>query len=243
MTGVHKTTILRLINDVGEWCARVMDERMRNLRCKEIEADEIWCYVGKKQRNVTPEEKKIGEVGDQWTFVALDPKTKLIPAFVVGKRDLPTTYNFIYQLKERIKGRIQLSTDAFTTYNDVVDRVFGSEIDYGQVIKHYESDTSHGRYSPPELASVERIRIQGQPSEAQMSTSYVERNNLTIRMQVRRFTRLTNAFSKKLVNLKAMLAIHFAHYNFCRIHGSLRITPAMAAGLTDHVWSFDELLD
>jgi hypothetical protein len=136
-----------------------------------------------------------------------------------------------------------LSTDAFTTYTDIVDRVFGSAIDYAQVIKHYKDDRSSGRYSPPEIASVEKIRMQGNPRESRMSTSYVERNNLTIRMQLRRFTRLTNAFSKKLANLRAVVAIHFAHYNFCRIHGSLRITPAMAAGITDHVWSLDELLD
>jgi IS1 family transposase len=216
---------------------------MRNLRCKEIEADEIWCYVGKKQRNVTPEEKKLGELGDQYTFIALDPETKLIPVFAVGKRDHATTYNFVRQIKERVTGRIQLSTDAFTTYNDVVDRVFGANVDYAQVIKYFESDHSVGRYSPPKLSGIDKVRVQGNPRESRVSTSYVERNNLTVRMQVRRFTRLTNAFSKKLANLKAHLALHFAHYNFCRVHGSLRITPAMAAGITDHVWTLDELLD
>ncbi len=242
ITGIHRDTIMRVLVRIGENCAEIMDKTMRNLRCREIEADEIWCYVGKKQRNVTPEERALGELGDQYTFIAIDPRTKLVPVFVVDKRDVTTTYSFIRQLRERIKGRIQLSTDAFTTYNDVVDRVFGSEIDYAQVIKHYEQDLSSGRYSPPALSSVEKIRVQGQPQEATVSTSYVERNNLTFRMQMRRFTRLTNGFSKKLANLRAMIYLWVAYYNFCRVHRSLRVTPAMAAGLTDHVWEIRDLL-
>ena len=243
ITGVHKTTILRLIESAGEWCARVMDERMRNLRCAEIEADEIWCFVKKKQRRVTAEERAVGEVGDAYTFVAIDPTTNLVPVISIGKRDLRTTHEFIRELSERIPSRIQLSTDAFTTYRDAVDEYYGSEIDYAQVTKVYaEQDAGRGRYSPPAVISVDKQRIQGRPRWNGICTSRIERNNLTFRMQMRRFTRLTNGFSKKLANLRAMVWLFVAYYNFCRVHGSLRVTPAMAAGITDHVWDLAELV-
>ncbi len=243
MTGVHKTTVLRLIKDVGDWCARLMDQKMRNLPCGEIEADEVWCFVGKKQRRATPEERLGGELGDQYTFIALDPRTKLIPVVIVGKRDRPTTFRFINELRQRIPGRIQLSTDAWRAYRDAVEMVFGADIDYGQIIKTYASEwAGPGRYSPPAVVGVEKFEISGRPESSRICTSYVERNNLTIRMHLRRFTRLTNGFSKKLANLKAMVALFVGYYNFCRIHGSLRVTPAMAAGLTDHIWELDELV-
>jgi len=243
MTGVHKTTILRLIKEVGDECAAIMDRQMRKIRCAEIEADEIWCFVKKKQKRLTEVEKAVGELGDAYTFIAFDPNTKLVPAFKVGKRDGATTNAFIRDLKERVTGRIQLSTDAFRPYVDAVERAFGADIDYGQIIKQYAAqDAGRGRYSPPAIISVETVEIQGRPEESRICTSYVERNNLTIRMQLRRFTRLTNGFSKKLVNLKAMVALFLAYYNFCRIHGSLRVTPAMAAGITDRVWELSELV-
>lgn len=243
MTGVHKTTILRLITDTGEWCARVMDERMRNLRCAEIEADEIWCFIGKKQRRVTEEERRAGELGDAYTFVAFDPVSKLVPVVKTGKRDWQTTDAFIRDLRARVAGRIQISTDAFRPYVDAIERTFGADVDYAQITKTYApEDAGRGRYSPPAVAGVEKVRIQGQPRWQAISTSYVERNNLTFRMQMRRFTRLTNGFSKKLANLRAMVWLFVAYYNFCRVHGSLRVTPAMAAGLTDHVWEIAELV-
>ena len=243
MTGVHKTTILRLINDVGEWCGRIMNEKMHGLRCAEIEADEIWCYVGKKQRRLTDAEKAAGELGDAYTFVAFDPRTKLVPVFQVGKRDWSNTHAFIRELRERVSGRIQLSTDAFNIYPDGVERAFGTDADYAQIVKTYSPESAgRGRYSPPDIIGVEKISVSGQPEPSRICTSYVERNNLTIRMQLRRFSRLTNGFSKKLVNLRAMVALFMAYYNFCRIHGSLRVTPAMAAGITDRVWELSELI-
>lgn len=243
MTGVHKTTILKLLVEVGERCGRLMDEKMRGLACREIEADEVWCFVKKKQRRLTDAEKIAGELGDAYTFIAFDPQTKLVPTFTVGKRDWTTTHAFVHDLKARVAGRIQLSTDAFRTYTEAVERAFGSEIDYAQIVKTYApEDAGRGRYSPPAVTGVEKIEIVGRPERSRICTSYVERNNLTIRMQLRRFTRLTNGFSKKLANLKAMLALFFAHYNFCRIHGSLRVTPAMAAGVTDRVWELQDIL-
>jgi IS1 family transposase len=243
MTGVHKTTILRLVADTGEECARLMDREMRNLRCREIEADELWCFVGKKQRLVTPEERAAGELGDQYTFIALDPITKLVPVFVVGKRDHANAFRFIRELRARVPGHIQLSTDGYKPYLEAVERYFGGNVDYAQIIKNYApEEAGRGRYSPPAVVGVERIEVTGRPEPSRICTSYVERNNLTIRMCLRRFTRLTNGFSKKLANLKAMVALFLAYYNFCRVHGALRVTPAMAAGLTDRVWELSELM-
>ena len=243
MTEVHKTTILRLLAEIGERCAKLLDEKMRGLSCREIEADEVWCFIKKKQRRLTDQERLIGELGDCYTFIALDPHTKLIPVFKVGKRDAATTHAFIRELRTRIVGRLQLSTDAFSTYVDAVERAFGSEVDYAQIVKNYApEEAGRGRYSPPAVVGIEKIPIQGNPQSSRITTSYVERNNLTVRMQLRRFTRLTNGFSKKLANLKAMLALFLAYYNFCRIHGSLRVTPAMAAGVTDRVWAIEDLI-
>jgi IS1 family transposase len=242
MTGVSKTTILKLIVDTGTWCERVMDNRMRNVRCAEIEADELWTYIAKKQRRLTPEDRAAGR-GDAYTYVAFDPRTKLIPVIRIGKRDVATTHAFMHDLRARLVGRIQLSTDAFTAYNDAVEAAFGPNIDYAQITKHYAQDAvGRARYGPPSIIGVTKERVQGNPRWRGISTSFVEIQNLKFRMQLRRFTRLTNAFSKKLDNLKAMVWVFVAYYNFCRIHGSLRVTPAMAAGLTDHVWDLAELI-
>jgi IS1 family transposase len=245
LTGVTKKAIMRLLVIAGEHCEAVMQNRMRELRCAAIEADELWCFLGKKQKRVTVEEKMQNpDLGDQWTFVAFDPDTKLVPVFVVGKRNLVTTRVFISELRNRIDSRIQLSTDGFSPYIPAVEEAFGSDVDYAMIDKHFTAEpSSYGRYSPPKISGVTINEITGSPDPKRICTSYVERNNLTIRMQIRRFTRLTNGFSRKLRNLKAAVALFFAHYNLCRVHGSLRTTPAMAAGVSDHIWSLTELLE
>ncbi len=216
---------------------------MKNLKCENLQVDEIWCFVGKKQRHVTITDN-LNETGDQWVWVALDADSKLIPSFLVGKRSFQNACAFIQDLSERLDNRVQLSSDALSLYVDAVERSFGSEVDYGQIVKSYEAEPiGPGRYSPPHVVSAERTVMMGNPDVRKISTSYIERSNLTMRMQMRRFTRLTNAFSKKFENLKAAVALHFAHYNFVRIHSSLRVTPAMAAGITDHLWSVRDLLE
>lgn len=243
ITGVHRDTILRLMKSVGAKCQQILDQDMKNLNCREIECDEIWTYVAKKQKKLTPEEEG-GEKGDQYVFVALDPRTKLIPIFTVGKRSGYTAMIFMQELQRRIANRFQLTTDSFTGYFDAVDRVFGADIDYAQLQKIYTGNGDGRRegYSPSDIRGVEIIELLGKPKKQNICTSYVERQNLTIRMQMRRFTRLTNAFSKKLENLKFALALHFFYYNFMRIHQTLRITPAMASGITNRIWNWDELL-
>lgn len=243
MTGVHRDTICRLLVEVGSRCQRLLDEHMWNLPCKLVQCDEIWTFVYKKNRRVRKEDSP--DFGDQWVFVAIDAETKLIPAYTVGKRTALTTLNLVEDLAKRLRNRIQLTTDGFRFYVGAVEECFGSEVDFAQLVKLYGDYGQHdaeAKYSPsPIIETIVKIR-QGEPDERLISTSYVERQNLTMRMQMRRFTRLTNAFSKKLENLKAACALHFAHYNFCRIHSSLRITPAMAAGVVNEVWPLDLLL-
>jgi IS1 family transposase len=242
MTGIHRDTIMRLGLRVGQGCANLMDSYMHNLQCQNVQVDEIWCYVGKKQRHLK-ETDDLEELGDQWVFVAIDAETKLIPVYLVGKRTGACAQTFLADLSSRLDNRIQLSSDALNAYVDAVDMAFGAAIDYGQVFKTYETEPiGPGRYSPPKVTRADRIIISGSPENSKISTSYVERQNLTMRMQMRRFTRLTNAFSKKLDNLKAAVALHFAHYNFVRIHSSLRVTPAMEAGVTDRLWTIAEFL-
>ena len=245
ITQLHRDTILRLLVLAGERCIALMDAQMRNLRCEHIQSDEIWTFVGKKQRHVKSEDSV--ELGDAWVFVAIDAETKLIPAYTVGKRDRETTYQFLIALRDRIaeEHRFQITTDGFHFYRKGVEDVFAGQADFAQMIKLYGEHGQHdaaGRYSPsPMIETIIRIR-DGRPDMRHISTSFVERQNLTMRMAIRRFTRLTNAFSKKLDDLKAACALHFAYYNFCRIHKSLRVTPAMEAGLTDHIWTLRELL-
>ena len=245
ITQLHRDTILRLLVLAGERCIALMDAQMRNLRCEHIQSDEIWTFVGKKQRHVKSEDSV--ELGDAWVFVAIDAETKLIPAYTVGKRDREKTYQFLIALRDRIaeEHRFQITTDGFHFYRKGVEDVFAGQADFAQMIKLYGEHGQHdaaGRYSPsPMIETIIRIR-DGRPDMRHISTSFVERQNLTMRMAIRRFTRLTNAFSKKLDNLKAACALHFAYYNFCRIHKSLRVTPAMEAGLTDHIWTLRELL-
>ena len=243
MTGVHRDTIMRLGVSVGAACEVLHNDMMRNLPCKRLQLDEIWCFVGKKQRHVTKEDDS-ATVGDAWTFCAIDADTKLIPAFRVGKRTAEVTDAFVDDLRSRLTNRVQISTDGMSAYVDAIEDSFGAAVDFAQIIKVYEADAlGAGRYSPPKVVSTEVKVITGRPARGHISTSYVERQNLTMRMQMRRFTRLTNGFSKKWENLCAAVALHFAHYNLCRVHSTLRITPAMAAGVTDHVWSIGELLE
>jgi IS1 family transposase len=244
ITGVHRDTILRLLNSVGDKALDILDSQLVNLEPKRIQLDEVWTYVSKKQARLSPEERKAGEFGDQYIFVALDPQTKLVVAFTIGKRTLDTTLSFMYDLRTRIRTRFQLSTDSFKPYFEAVDRVFGDDIDYAQIHKRYSNEGVEGehRYSPGCIVGVTIKPLLGNPIRRHISTILVERQNLTLRMQIRRFTRLTNAFSKKLQNLKSALALHFLYYNFIRIHQSLRITPAMQAGITNHIWTWEELL-
>jgi IS1 family transposase len=243
MTGIHRDTIMRLMVRTGQNCQELMDSSMRNLQCENLQVDEIWCYVGKKQRHIQITDD-LNELGDQWVWVALDADSKLIPSFLVGKRSIQNAYAFIQDLSERLDNRVQISSDSLKAYADAIEQAFGMEVDYGQIVKSYEAEpVGAGRYSPPHVVSATRTVIAGNPDVRKISTSYVERSNLTMRMQMRRLTRLTNAFSKKLENLKAAVALHFAHYNYVRVHSSLRVTPAMAAGITDHIWSVEDLID
>jgi IS1 family transposase len=242
MTGVHRDTIMRLVVSVGQNCQQMLNEKMQKLSCRLVQADEIWTYVGKKEKRVgygdNPE-----VVGDQYVFVAMDSETKLVPCFRVGKRNATNTYYFVQDLQERLKYRVQLTTDGFQPCKDAVDDAFGMDVDYAMLVKVYSSSgQAKTRYSPGEIVDVRTIPITGTPNPRLISTSHIERQNLTMRMQLRRFTRLTNAFSKKLENLKAACALHFAWYDFCRVHSSLRVTPAMAAGVTTEVWPLTSLL-
>ena len=242
MTDTHRDTTMRLLVSTGENCATILNEKMRNLTCRYIQVDEIWAYVQKKQRNVTLNDNDL-RVGNQWTFVALDADTKLVPTYLIGKRDLKTATAFMVDLSERLANRVQISSDSLKAYVTATEVAFGGDVDYGQLVKTYEAEPiGPGRYSPPKVTSAERIPVTGMPIREHISTSLVERQNLTMRMNVRRFTRLTNAFSKKIENLNAAVALHFAHYNFVRIHSSLRVTPAMAAGITNKLWNVSDLI-
>lgn len=244
MTGVNRETIGTLLVRVGDGCADLLDRTMVNLECDRLEIDELWAFVGKKQRHVTKDDDK-KRVGDTWTFVAVDAETKLVPSFLVGKRDAASTQAFIDDVAARLKNRVQISTDGLRSYIDSIGQAFAETgVDYAQLHKTYEAEaTGPGRYSPPKVISTEKTPIFGAPVAELVSTSYVERQNLTVRMGVRRYTRLTNAFSKKLENHVAATALHFAHYNFVRRHQTLRVTPAMAAGVSATLWGVDDLLN
>ena len=247
MTGVHRDTIMRLLVRVGEGCLALLDQTMRNVHCRKIQVDEIWTFVGKKQARLAYEERFDQEVGDQYVFVAIDADTKLIPHFDVGKRNMVTAYRFMDGLKAKLNGngRFQLTTDGFTPYIGAVEMAWGADApDFAQLVKLYGAiPPGPARYAPPKIVEAVPTVVHGNPDPAFVSTSYIERQNLTIRMACRRFTRLTNAFSKKLDNLRAALALHFAWYNFVRIHRSLRVTPAMAAGITNELWTTKDLID
>jgi IS1 family transposase len=220
-----------------------MGRALVNLPCKRVQADEIWSFVGAKQKNVTPENMERGAIGDVWTWVAMDADTKLICSWLVGSRDAGCATAFIQDLAKRLAHRVQLTTDGHKVYLNAVEDSFGSEIDYAMLIKIYgNSPEAEKRYSPAECTGIKKEVIMGNPDSKHVSTSYIERQNLTIRMSMRRFTRLTNAFSKKVEFHIASIGIHYMHYNFCRIHQTLRCTPAMEAGISDHVWELSELI-
>ncbi len=242
MTGIHRDTIMRLGFEAGKGCHKLAHEKMRNLSCERVQCDEIWSYVRKKQAQLKPGESV--RAGDFWTFVALDPDTKLVPTYFTGKRTAENAYAFMSDLRARLTNRVQISTDGLVSYIRAVEDAFGGDVDYGQVVKFYDAEPiGPGRYSPPKVSGQEKTVISGNPDERHISTSLVERQNLNMRMSMRRMTRLTNGFSKKPEHLKAAVALHFAHYNFVRIHKSLRVTPAMAAGVENRLWSLQELVE
>lgn len=246
MTGVAKNTIVKLLADVGKACADYQDNALRNIPCRRIQCDEIWSFCGMKEKNVPEEYKGQLGYGDAWTFVALCADSKLAVSWLVGKRDITTATDFMKDVASRLKNRVQLTTDGHKAYLTAVEDSFGYKIDYAQLIKLYGSEGDRkieAKYSPAQCTGTIKERIQGNPDPKHVSTSYVERQNLTMRMSMRRFTRLTNAFSKKIENLAYAVALHFMYYNFCRIHQTLRVTPAMEARITDHVWEIEDILN
>jgi IS1 family transposase len=246
MTGVAKNTIAKLLVELGAACSDYMDKTLTNLPCQRIQCDEIWSFVAAKQRNVTPKLRAQNpDVGDCWTWVAMDADTKLVCSWQVGRRDWITANQFVADLRSRLANRVQLTTDGNRLYLGAIYTHFDTDVDYAVLMKLYggsSSKTAEVRYSPAECVGCEKKPKIGNPDEKHISTSYVERQNLTMRMSIRRFTRLTNAFSKKIENHVASLAIHYMHYNFVRLHQTLRVTPAMAAGVTDRVWEISDLL-
>jgi IS1 family transposase len=243
MTGIAKNTIVKLLEEVGQACAEYQDNVFRNLPCKRIQCDEIWSFCYAKQDNLPDELRGKFGFGDVWTWTAICADTKLVPSWLVAGRDASAAYAFMHDLAGRLRNRVQLTTDGHRVYLNAVESAFGSDIDYAMLVKIYGSDPqAETRYSPAECIGIETININGKPNPKFISTSFVERQNLTMRMGMRRFTRLTNGFSKKVENLRHAVALHFMHYNFCRIHQTLRVTPAMEAGIADHVWTIREIV-
>ena len=244
MAGAAMNTVLKLLTDVGEACSEYQDNALRNLTCKRIQCDEIWQFCYAKEKNV-PEELhgKFG-YGDVWTWVALCADTKLVPCWYIGHRHAGTVYHFMHDLAPRMARNVQLTTDGHAAYLKAVQDAFHGQIDYAMLVKIYgEAPEGQRRYSPAQCMGARKTVISGQPDHKHVNTSIAERNNLTMWMSMRRFTRLTNGFSKKLENLEHAVALHFMHYNFCRIHQSLRVTPTMEAGISDHVWSLEEIVN
>ena len=245
ITGLHRDTILRLLVLAGERCEKLLGRKLRNVPVKDVQCDEIWGYIFKKEGHKTTEEIETDNtIGDAYTFVAMEKNTKLVLNFALGRRNQSTTDAFIEGLRLATSPRrFQITTDGFSSYIPAIQWALDDRVDYGILVKQYaDSRIEEKRYSPAECAGCKRKTVIGTPNKKRISTSHIERQNLTMRMQIRRLTRLTNAFSKKWENLWAALCLHFAYYNFCRIHTSLRVTPAMESGLTDRVWTIRELL-
>jgi len=243
MTGVNRNTIMNLGVRVGNGCAKLLDEKMRNLSCRQLQFDEVWGFIGKKQKNVTNEDDQ--QLGDVWTFCAIDADTKLVPSYKVGKRTNETADAFVADVASRMANRVQISSDALNVYVEAIEKTFGSAVDFAQIIKTYDEHYDHPerKYSPAAFVSSEKRRIVGFPQMKLVSTSYVERLNGTTRLHMRRLTRLTYAFSKKIENFEAAVALHFAYYNLVKRHGTLRCTPAMAAGIEPSFWTVGDLVE
>jgi IS1 family transposase len=246
MTGIHRDTIMRLGVRVGEAANRIHNDKVKNLDCKNIEVDEIWGFIGKKKKNTQAYDSAKG-IGDAWTFIALDSDSKIIPAYWVGQRTMLHANIFLKDLASRLKNRIQLSSDGLAAYRETAEKAFGSDVDYGQIVKTYSitnlNKDAAGRYSPAEVVKVEKTVVAGTPDTALITTSHVEKQNHTLRMHCRRLTRLTNAFSKKYENFVAAVSLNFAYYNFCKVHGAIKTTPAVAAGVEQKAWSVAELVE
>ena len=243
MTGVNRNTIMSLGLRMGDGCQKIMDEKLRNLNCKRIEVDEVWGFIGMKQK--TAKLTRAGaDMGDVWTWIALDPETKLVPTFAVGDRNQYMANCFIEDLASRLSHRIQITSDALKAYQGAIERAFGADVDYGSIIKTFGHTelTEQRRYSPPEVVKVEKAIVQGMPDVELISTSHVEKQNHTLRMHCRRLSRLTNAFSKKMESFKAAVALHYAYYNFVKFHKAIRCTPAMEAGVTTSAWTVSDLV-
>jgi len=241
MTGFSLNTVTKLLADLGAACAEYHDNNVRNVEAKRVQCDEIWSFVGAKQKNVSMEQMEAG-MGDVWTWTAIDADTKLIVSYLVGQRGASWANAFMEDLASRVSTRIQITTDGHRAYAEAVEGAFGMDVDYAMLIKLYGNDSFDRKYSTGDCIGVQTAVLAGNPDPAHISTSFVERRNLTMRMGMRRFTRLTNGFSKKIENHMAAIALHFMHYNFCRVHKTLRVTPAMEAGLVHHVWTVEELV-
>ncbi|MHB8432626.1 MAG: IS1 family transposase [Candidatus Tyrphobacter sp.] len=245
MVGVDKKTVLRLLADVGDACDTYLDETVQNLKCERLQMDEIWSFCHAKERNLKPEFRGADGVGDMWTWTAIDADTKLIVTWHLGKRQRGDADLFVRDLANRVVSeRVQITTDGLGSYNEPIQRYFKYRADHGSEVKDYgilDDEAPERKYSPMVVKSVVRTPIWGVPDPDYISTAYVERQNLTMRMSMRRFTRLTNGFSKKALNLQRALALYFMHYNFCRRHQTLKTTPAIAAGLTDRLWTLHDL--
>jgi IS1 family transposase len=243
LTGASKNTIVKLVADAGAACSEYQDRTFRELTCKRLQLDEIWSFVYAKQKNVAAAKAAPEVAGDVWTWTALDADTKLIASWMVGDRSGDTAKVFVADLASRLANRVQITSDGHKAYLEAIDAAFGIDVDYAQLVKIY-GQTSEGqkRYSPPECIGCEQHKVMGNPDRKHISTSFVERQNLNIRMGLRRFTRLTNAFSKKIENHVHGLAIYFMHYNFVRIHQTLRVTPAMVAGVSKTLWSLQDMV-
>lgn len=243
ITGVSKNTVAKLLADAGHVCMTHHDETVRNVRARRIQVDEIWSFTYAKQKNVATAKAAPDGAGDTWTWTAIDADSKLVVQWFVGPRDGGTATHFIEGLASRLAARVQLTSDGLKAYLEAVEGAFGADVDYAQLVKLYgESPEAEKRYSPAECIGARKTRIEGDPDPDHISTSYVERQNLTMRMHMRRFTRLTNAFSKKVAAHVNAVALHFVYYNFCRIHKTLRVTPAMAAGVTDRLWDVKDIV-
>jgi len=241
ITGVARMTVEKLLRDLGAACQTFHDAKARGLTSQRIQCDEIWSFIGAKEKNATAEQKAQGW-GDVWTWTCLDPDSKLMVSWFLGDRSSDSAYWFMQDVASRLTQRVQVSTDGYIPYQSAIDRAFGDNTDFGTIQKTYAAPGAGGRYSPPKMVSAKRGTMWGTPDPKHISTSHVERNNLTMRMHMRRYTRLTNGFSKKLEMHGLNLALHFTYYNFCKVHNSLRVTPAMQAGISDHVWEIEELV-